>query len=112
MIPMVGFQKEKNPMELWLPKNAEKDYGNYYHNGKWIESNFPSNDNHQLFKLMFESTNTPLTTGSNSNSIIDVLNEILTLSTTNGTTWYENTYPVCTKFWSSLINGTECRMNR
>ena len=102
---MIDFQAETNGMELWLPQNGEN--GKYYQNGKWLQDTFPSNPNNskQLFKIMFEGNNKPLSTISNIDSTIHILNTISSLSSPSG----EKSYPaVCTKLWSSVTNGTEC----
>ena len=94
---ILNFQVEDNVFELWLPQDQE-----YYKNGKWIEANFPSNE--MIIHIMFEATNQSITTISNINFITNAASEIIRLFKQHEV----QAYPICTKIWSSVTNGSEC----
>ena len=94
---MLNFQVEENVFELWLPQDQE-----YYKNGKWIENNFPSNE--KIIHIMFEAKNQSITTTSNLNDVMDTLSEIDRLFKQHEV----QRYPICTKIWSSVTNGSGC----
>ena len=64
--------------------------------------NFPSNE--KIIHIMFEATNQSITTVSNLNFITNAVIEIVRLFERHEV----QTYPICTKIWSSVTNGSEC----